>query len=72
MDLEALRSGQPPLQAHKRFDVSMLEKLEEGEVVESDEASYNEELVTKYRLAVLILGAVTAVSVLVIFLMLLL
>jgi len=64
VDLEALRDGHPPLQAHKRFDVSVLEKLEEGEAVEAEDADYAEERINRYRMAVMILGAVSAVAVL--------
>jgi hypothetical protein len=70
VDLEALREGHPPLQAHKRFDVSVLEKLEEGETVETENDEHVEERINRYRLAVLILGAVSAISVLIIVLML--
>jgi serine/threonine protein kinase len=70
MDLEALRQGHPPLQAHKRFDVEMLEKLEEGDTVEPDRPEDTEEIITRYRLYLLILGAVSTVSVLIIILML--
>ena len=70
MDLEALREGHAPLQAHKRFDVSMLEKLEEGDTVETENVEYAEERLNRYRLAVLILGVVSAISVLIIVLML--
>ncbi len=70
IDLEALREGHPPLQAHKRFDVSMLEKLEEGDIVTPEEEQYNEEIITRYRMMVLVLGAFSAVSVLVILLLL--
>ena len=70
IDLEALRQGNPPLQAHKRFDVSMLEKLEEGDVIASEEEGYDEELITRYRMTVLVLGIVSGVSILVIFLLL--
>jgi serine/threonine-protein kinase len=72
VDLEALREGHPPLQAHKRFDVSMLEKLGEGDTVAREEEHYGEELITRYRMLVLVLGAVSAISVLVIFLLLML
>jgi len=70
LDLEALRQGQPPLQAHKRFDVSMLEQLEEGDIVEPEEQANPDDLITRYRLAVLVLGAVTAISVLAVILLL--
>jgi serine/threonine protein kinase len=62
-DLEALRDGRPPLRAHKRFDVSMLEQLEEGDTVEAPEREYADELITRYRMTILILGAIAAVSV---------
>ena len=68
-DLEALRQGHPPLQAHKRFDVSVLEQLEEGDTVEVDRPEENEEIITRYRLYLLVLGAVSTVSILVIILM---
>jgi hypothetical protein len=70
MDLEALREGHPPLQAHKRFDVSVLERLEEGDIVEAEETEYTEEVINRYRMLVLILGMVSAASVLIIVLML--
>ena len=71
MDLEALRDGRPPLQAHRRFDVSMLEQLEKGDVVEIKEKVYQEEAVANYRMAILILSTLAAVFFLVIILLLL-
>jgi serine/threonine protein kinase len=71
LDLEALRNGQPPLQAHKRFDVSVLQQLEKGEAVETEQESYAEETLARYRMAILILGTTAAVSVLIIILLLL-
>jgi len=68
-DLEAVRNGQPPLRAHKRFDVSMLEQLEEGEVIDNRVEHYQEETLTHYRIAILILSAMTAISILVIILL---
>jgi serine/threonine protein kinase len=70
MDLEALRQGHPPLQAHKRLDVEMLEKLEEGDTIEPDRPEDTEEIITRYRLYLLVLGAVSTVSILIIILML--
>ena len=69
VDLEALRNGQPPLHAHKRFDVSMLEQLEEGESVE-EESEYIEEAIAKYKTIVAVLGVVCGLSLLVILFML--
>ncbi len=65
-DLEAVRNGQPPMRAHKRFDVSMLEQLEDGATVESGEQLYREDIITRYRIATLVLGSVAVVLVLVI------
>jgi serine/threonine-protein kinase len=56
-DLNALREGQTPLQAHKRFDVSILKQLEDGDVVEKEEG-LKEEAVAQYRMAILILSTV--------------
>ena len=69
-DLEALREGRPPIQAHKRFDVSMFEQLERGDVVEKEEG-YKEEAVTQYRMAILILSTVLALFFVIILILLL-
>jgi serine/threonine protein kinase len=73
VDLEALRAGQPPLRAHKRFDLSELEKLEEGEAIESEQETriYEDERVARYQVAVLILGALVTIAVVVVILLLL-
>ena len=68
-DLEALRQGQPPLQAHRRFDVSMFEQLEKGDAVEVKEEGYKEETVAQYRMAILILSTLLAVFFVIILLM---
>jgi len=70
VDLKALREGQTPLQAHKRFDVSMLQQLENGDVVEKEEV-YKEEAVALYRMAILILSTVLVVSFVIILILLL-
>jgi len=69
-DLEALRDGQPPLQAHKRFDVSVLEQLEQGEAVDTENETYGEETIARYRTAVLILSTIAAIFFLIIVLIL--
>ncbi len=71
LDLEALREGRPPIQAHKRFDVSMLQQLEKGEAVEvAEEVNVSQETLANYKMAVAILGAVAAVFFVVIVLLL--
>jgi serine/threonine-protein kinase len=70
VDLNALREGQTPLQAHKRFDVSILQQLENGDVVEKEEG-YKEEAVAQYRTAILILSIVAVVFFVIILILLL-
>ena len=62
IDLESIRQGQPPVAAHQRFDVSELEQLEEGEAVTEEDYEYEDETIARYKIAVLILGAVVAVA----------
>ncbi|MCF7974019.1 MAG: serine/threonine protein kinase [Phycisphaerae bacterium] len=69
VDLEALRRGETPLQAHKRFDMSMLEQLEQGENLERPDNEYTEEMLNKYKTLVIVLGAVSGISILIIILM---
>jgi serine/threonine protein kinase len=69
VDLEALRQGQPPLRAHRRFDVSDLEQLEKGEAIEDEERGYDEETIAQYRMAIFILSAAVAIFLIIIVLM---
>jgi len=69
LDLEALKNGRPPLRAHKRIDVSMLEQLETGEDLEEQEQVYETDAIANYRVAVLILSTVAAIFFLVIVLL---
>lgn len=73
VDLEAIRDGKPPLRAHKRFDFSVLEQLEEGDAVdiEQEQRVYKDETVARYQIAILVLSAVAAVSIVVILLLVL-
>ncbi|MDD5459229.1 MAG: serine/threonine-protein kinase [Phycisphaerae bacterium] len=69
-DLEAVRNGQPPMLARKEINVSMLEKLQEGEAVEIDEEdAVSEETLAHYRVAVIILSVVAVIFLMVIVLM---
>lgn len=68
-DLQAVRDGKPPMLARQKFDVEALEELEEGEAIErfpGGERMYSEELMAKYRIGLLVLGAFSAVLLLVI------
>jgi serine/threonine-protein kinase len=72
VDLYALREGQSPSRAHQKFDISMLEKLEEGEEVEQQfTQEYPDEAVMKYKAALAVMGAMLVVAVIIIFLMML-
>jgi eukaryotic-like serine/threonine-protein kinase len=68
-DLEAIRAGQPPLQAHRRFDVSAFAQLEEGETVEPEENIPGGNI-THYRIAILILSMASVLLLLIIILLL--
>jgi serine/threonine-protein kinase len=70
LDLEAIRNGQPPIQAHKRFDISMLEPLSKGNTIEVKEEVYTEDTLARYKLAIIILSTVSAIAVLIIILLL--
>jgi len=61
-DLEAIQSGQPPLRAHQRFDMSAFEQLENGEALDDDQEYYQQQVIARYRMTVVILSIVTAVS----------
>ncbi len=65
-DLEAIRDGKSPLQARKKFNVASLEQLQEGQALETapPQHLYPEETITKYRILVLVLGAVVAILIL--------
>lgn len=71
-DLEAVRNGKPPLLARQKFNVEALRELEEGEPIEISETGvkmYPEDVVAKYRIAVIILGALVGVLLLIILFM---
>jgi len=72
IDLEALKEGKSPLRAHRRFDVSMLEELEDGENFVPEEDTYNLEIINRYKMLAMILGVALAFSFLIILLMIIL
>jgi serine/threonine-protein kinase len=68
-DLQAVRDGQAPMRAHTRFDVSVLEQLEQGEDIEQGENVYEQQKIARYRTALVILGAAVVVLGLIIMLL---
>jgi serine/threonine protein kinase len=63
IDLQAVRDGKPPLIARQRFNIEALGELENGDVVEmpgSQVSKVNEEILTKYRTYLIMLGALAA------------
>jgi serine/threonine protein kinase len=66
VDLEAIRNGEPPVRAREKFDISMYRQLSDGDVVEAEEDLAKEEIAQKYRMTILLLGTIVAVTVLVI------
>jgi serine/threonine-protein kinase len=71
VDLEAIRDGQPPLRARQKFNIGALGELEGGEAVNfsDDSSSYDQELITKYKVGLVVLGAVSVVLLLAIIIM---
>lgn len=68
-DLQAVRDGQAPMRAHTRFDISVLERLEQGEDIEQGENVYEQQTIARYRTALVILGAAVVVLGLIIMLL---
>ena len=72
IDLKAVRAGEAPMRAHRRMNVSELEQLEDGEPVEDTEENVDlEQVVTRYKTAIVILGAAAGFLLLIVVLMLL-
>ena len=69
-DLDLVRNGQPPIRAHKRFDVSVLGQLQNGETIEAGEKFDGQQIITRYRTTILILGSAVAILLLIIVLLL--
>jgi serine/threonine protein kinase len=72
IDLEAIRDGQPPLRARQKFNIGALEQLEQGLAVDlenNEEHLYNEDIITRYRVGLVIMTALVAVLLLAVFFM---
>lgn len=63
-DLNAVRDGDAPVRARQKFDFESLGQLEDGAVIHYDddhETTYSEAAIAKYKVMVVILGAICAV-----------
>jgi len=69
-DLEAISSGQTPLRAHARIDVSMYRQLEDGVDLEFEEDVYKREIAQRYRMTIVLLSTIVAFAVLMIIILL--
>ncbi len=69
-DLEAVAEGRPPMLAHQRFNLEALEELQQGAAIEQigpgAKGYYPEEVVTKWKIGVFVLGAIVVILLLVI------
>ena len=66
VDLEAISSGQTPLRAHARIDVSMYRQLEDGVDLEFEEDVYKRDIAQRYRMTLLVLGTIAVVALVII------
>jgi len=72
LDLKAVKAGQAPMRAHRRIDVKDLEKLEDGNPIEEEAEGVDvQQVVMRYKTFMLALGAVSAVLLLIIIMLLL-
>jgi eukaryotic-like serine/threonine-protein kinase len=71
IDLEAILNGQPPLRARQKFNIGALEQLEQGLAIDVDDESklYDEEVITKYKVGMIIMGALVALLLVVVLVM---
>jgi serine/threonine-protein kinase len=68
IDIKAIQEGRAPLQARQKFNIETLEQLEEGRPVDlhtTDETLYSEEIITRYRIGLVILMAVIALMIII-------
>jgi serine/threonine-protein kinase len=70
VDLKAVRAGQAPVRAHKRIDVSALERLEDGNSVEASAEVDVEQKIGRYKTTILILAAAMVFLLLIVILLL--
>lgn len=64
IDLESVRNGYPPSRAKRKFSMDTLEELEEGAAIETssdEDIRYAEEKIARYRVMLVVVGAIAAV-----------
>lgn len=65
-DLDAVSKGEPPLRARKKFNISALGQLQQGQSIEpdSEENIHYEQAISKYKVIITVLTSVIAVLIL--------
>ncbi|MGB8227342.1 MAG: serine/threonine-protein kinase [Sedimentisphaerales bacterium] len=65
-DLDAVSKGEPPLRARKKFNISSLGELQQGQLIEpdSEEKIHYEQAINKYKVIITVLTSVIAVLIL--------
>jgi len=63
-DLEAVRKGEPPLAARRKFNLQDLQQLQEGQSIEVEEVADNEATISRYKVLTVILSSVILVLIL--------
>jgi serine/threonine-protein kinase len=64
-DLNAVRRGEPPLRARRKFNLDDLQDLQDGQFIDTQVSVYHDEaLISRYKVLVVILSSVIAVLVL--------
>ena len=65
-DLDAVSKGEPPLRARKKFNISALGELQQGQSIEpdSEEKIHYEQVISKYKVIITVLTSVIAVLIL--------
>jgi len=65
-DLKAVREGRPALRAHKRFDVSMLEQIEQAAVSRDELKDSKEKAAEQYKILSVVFGIAAVVLLLIV------
>ena len=63
-DLEAVRKGEPPLAARRKFKLQDLQQLQEGQSIEVEEVTDQDATISRYKVLTVILGSVILVLIL--------